>query len=399
MRKLDNYFCWSDNWWIEENNAWFVDGERDILFKLDFLTNQCEYIKEIPNNTKWKFRQNPRCLKYKNDIICLPDLSEHIWIYHADEFEKIEIKNPDKVRILINNFWIFDDKLYAVSVGLKQILEINLEKRRIDNYYTIYDSTIQIAGSVKVDEKIFVVSSISNQVYEFDLITKKTVIYELTDVNDKFYTICFDGKKFWLSGYNKAIYCWNKDEGIVDVINKFPKQFGIYDYSGKKDIFLNCELTTYDVPVFIDIKMVGKYVWCIPYQTNNILYIDKDIVEISIFDILNEKETDNSIVRMLTHKYLSEYIKDNRYIGIYSLKNNYVLEIDVEKMKISRKKFFFNNSCIHSLSESIGKVFYEVDDFNKMLYRRMLLMNKKHSRKENHIGKKVYNVMNDDKIC
>ena len=82
--KICNGFCWSDNWWIEDNNAWFVDGERDVLLKLNFLTNQCEFIKKIPNDEKKTFRQNPRCIKYHNDIVCLTDI-------FCEEMKKISI--------------------------------------------------------------------------------------------------------------------------------------------------------------------------------------------------------------------------------------------------------------------------------------------------------------------
>ena len=43
-------FIWSDGWWIEDNIAWFVDGEHSILYRLDMNTGGCDFIAQIPNN-------------------------------------------------------------------------------------------------------------------------------------------------------------------------------------------------------------------------------------------------------------------------------------------------------------------------------------------------------------
>ena len=391
MWKINNCFCWSDNWWIEDNNAWFVDGERDVLLKLNFLTNQCEFIKKIPNDERKTFRQNPRCIKYHNDIVCLTDIGQCIWIYHCEQFEKIEIKNPNGVRILINNFWIFENKLYAVSAGLKQIIEINVEERRIDNYFDLYDSNIQIAGSVRVGEKIFIVSSISNQIYEFDLITKKTIMHELSEINDKLYAICFDGDKFWLSGYNRAIYCWNKDTDSVRILNNFPDEFGIYDFTGESENILDCKKRVYDTPTFKNIKFVGKYVWFIPFKTNDILYIGVDTYEIVNLDIKEENENKHSLLmNSMAHKYLMMYIRKKRYIGIFSFKNKVVFEIDTVDLQVEIKNYLFSIRYMEEISKVV--TFNEFYYLDKVMFDHMLQMAdlKKSGRHFNNMGLKIY---------
>ena len=390
--KIHSYFCWSDNWWIEDNNAWFVDGERDILFQLDFLTNQCKLVERIPNDTKWKFRQNSRCIKYQNTIICLPDIGQYVWIYHHNQFEKVEIKNPNGVRLLINNFWIFDEKLYAISVGLKQIIEINIKERRIDNYFDLYNSNIQIAGSVQVGDKVFVVSAISNLIYEFDLITKKTKVYELAVIKDKFNTICFDGNNFWLSGYNRAVYCWNKDTDSVKILENFPKQFGIYDFTGTKDEILDCKKRIYDTPAFIDVKSVGNYVWFIPFKTNEILYINLDTLRVADLDIKEENENKHTLLMNsnMAHKYLMMYIRKERYIGIFSFKNKIVFEIDTVDLQVENKNYVFSNQNIEEFIKNT--TFDEFNCLDNAMFKNILLMNnlKKSSGCFNSMGLKIY---------
>lgn len=368
MKCGDNYFYWSDNWWIEENLAWFVDGEQNILFKVDLLTNQSEFIKRLPSNSDWRFRQNPRCMKYKEEIVCFPDLSKYIWIYYNNKLEKIEIKNPNKERLLINNFWIFEDKIFAISLGLKQIIEINIEQRKIEKYYNL---STQIAGSVKVNNKIYIVSAVLTQIYEFDLKTKECISYELKTIKDRFHTICFDGNKFWLSGYNKAIYVWDKENNSVKIINNFPESFGIYDYTGNNGNLLDCDTIVYDTPTFIDAKFLGKYIWFIPFKTNEILYVNRDTFEIGNLKVEKEYETKNSLRKnFMAHKYLVLYIKEERYIGVFSFKNSNVFEIDTLNLRTNDKKYFFNSQCLNEIFKN--KIYRECKDFDRMIYQNML---------------------------
>lgn len=372
MENMDGYFCWSDNWWIDGNNAWFVDGERDVLYCLNLFTGQCEFINSIPNSTEQKFRQNPRCMKYRDAIVCLPDLGQHIWIYDLNQFHKIEIENPCNSRIFINNFWEFEQKLFAVSVGLKKIIEINLNERKIDNYYNLNGANIQIAGSVKVDEKIFIASAESNHIYEFDLKSKSIVLHKLPAVKDRFYGISFDGCNFWLSGYNKAIYVWNKENGTVENIKNLPEGFGIYNYEEKED-FLDCKSVSYDTPAFIDIKAVGQYVWFIPFKTNKIVYINKDTFDVFSLDIKQEDETKDSLARnYMGHKFLFLYIREKRYLGLFSFKNNNVLEIDTVNLRVEYKKFFLSLQCISEISKNriLGEYYF----LDKIIYQNVLLM-------------------------
>lgn len=388
---IDNCFCWSDNWWIEENNAWFVDGERDVLYKLNLLTNQYKAVKELPNIEEIKFRQNPRCIKYKDYIVCMPDLGRYIWIYKFNQFRKIEINNLNNKRIEINNFWVFEERLFAISVGLKQIIEINVEKQRIDNYYSLSVPNAKIGNSIKVGEKIFIVSVISSQVYEFNLYTKEVITHELATVNDKLYAICFDGRKFWLSGYNKAVYIWSPEKNTIEVIEDFPEGFGIYDYSAKTNNLLDNKTIIYETPIFKDIKSVGKYIWFIPFQTNKILYVEKKSSKFFELDIIEENETKESLIRnYMAHKYLVLYINKERYIGLFSLKNSSVLEIDTESLRVENKKYFFSDQNLDKVF--LHRIFAECNHFDIMIYQKKLLIgnSKVNDLESPNIGLRIY---------
>lgn len=348
---MKNKFVWSDNWCIEDETSWFVDGEHNILLKLDLKTNECNFVVEVPCNGKNGFRLNPRCIKVENDIVCMPDMGDSIWVYQLEsaEFKRIAINNPNDKRLSIGNFWIYNKKIVAVSMGLNQIIEIDIQTKKIDNYYNLNE---QISTSIKIDDSIYCVSPISNCIYQFNLVTKKCLNHVLPSKIPGIYTISYDGENFWLSGYCKEIYIWNREKNILKILDNFPEQFGIYNYKGNKSNIVDCALKHYDVPIFLSSIPIGQFIWFIPFQTNKIIYIDRDTYNINSFEIVEEDENEYSIAsNRLKHKYLVEYILEDRYIGLFSLKNNCIFEIDTAEKRVNRKKYYFSEDCILKMTQ------------------------------------------------
>ncbi len=392
-----NYeFIWSDGWYIEDRNAWFIDGQRDVLCCLDLETSECEYVVQIPNSNTNKFRLNPRCIKRENEIYCLPDIGDNIWIYNIDKeyFENIKIDNPNKDRLSITNIWEFNNKLFIVSVGLKKIIEINPEHKVVDNYYTIcFCDNEKIANSIKVETNIFSVSAVSNMIYQFDLELKKVTVHTISNATSAFHTISYDGCNFWLTGYNKAIYIWNRDKNETKIIADFPKQFGIYDFAGKKKTILDCEKNVYDVPTFLMSSAVGQYVWFIPFQTNQVIYVDKRTYEMNVLEIDEEIETRESLSRnTMNSKYLLQYVLDNRYFGLFSFKQNCIYEIDADRKKIIKSRLGFTTNYINKYISQ--QTFYESNKFDRVLFNHFFLWRgveiNELSERSKTIGKMIY---------
>lgn len=99
MGKNTGNFVWSDNWWVEDNKAWFVGGNYNILFCCDLISSRCEAVACIPTESKSKFRRNPLCIKSKNYVYCMPDIGSSIWIYDIkkDNIHEILCDNPENV--------------------------------------------------------------------------------------------------------------------------------------------------------------------------------------------------------------------------------------------------------------------------------------------------------------
>lgn len=336
MAKQNLFRYWSDNWIIDGDKIWFMAGDADYLFCIDKDTKESVFVSEIPEDNPVGFRGHPRCIKNGEQIFCLPDRGENIWRYDilCSLWEMIPVKNTEGVRLCCRNAWFIKDRLYAVSIGLRKLLELDIRTCKISYYGICADAKQSVSRSVLKDGCIYAVCSNPAAVYKFDCLNKKAEMHLLPEINDQLGTICFDGKNFWMSGGKKRIYIWEEETGKCVVLDGFPDSFGIYNFSGKYEDVLNCEVETAHVPLFIGSASVGRYVWFVPFQTNEILYVDKDDFSINVFHLEHETQTKEDMsTQLLAGKYLLEYVRDDRFIGLYSLKNRWIVEIDSRELQ------------------------------------------------------------------
>lgn len=400
MKDKDNLFIWGDNWWIEGERAWFVWGMENILFCMDLIRGKCESAVCIPDTNQKTFRLTPNCIKYNNNIFCMPGLGKSIWIYDLEcqKFSKIDIDNPSKSQLGFD-FWICGDRLWAVSAGeFGKIIEMNIRQKRVENYYTLCEKG-KLARSVMAKNVIYTLAADSNVIYEFNIRTRILEICTLPNIRGKLWTICFDGEKFWLSGFQKEVYVWNKETNILHTITDFPKGFGIYDFTKETTTGeVDCISEQYEYHAFNFSVLVGNKVWFIPYNANKVIYSIKGSYELHEFEICEEKETRESIKARtsLGYKYLLEYVKDDRYLGLFSIKNNCMLEIDAVEMRYVYKQYEYcagiGVKCLNEYSGRRDGIFYEKISWDREVYQGLVKAQKfdPENVKENNVGKSIY---------
>ncbi len=388
-------FIWSDNWYVEDGKAWFVEGWGNALCCLDLNTQICECIALIPRYEVKTFRRNPRVIKIGSEIYCMPDLGNYIWVYQIDcaKFLQIEIYNPKHERISICDYWKCGNRLYAVAMGLSQVIEINLEGKNICAYYTICNSDKEsLERSIKVGSDIYTVSGTSNRVYQFNLETKESIEHILPEIEGKMNTICYDGRKFWLGGNRREVYVWDKKKNIIETLRNFPKGFGMYDFSGDMEEALDQESEIYNASAFIESRVIERCVWFISFHTNKIIYVDIDSYIIRALEMPDEKETKESLrSHSMASKYLLQYILEDRYLGLFSVKNNWVVEIDTKNFQAKVKKFSFDyGKYVNKLEEY---VFEENKLIDRKAFKYLLTTNirKRCEIEKINVGEKIYN--------
>lgn len=397
MVKQNKEFFWGDKWSIEKGTGWYVSGNNNILFCVDMESDNYHVVKKIPDEREG-FRLYPNCIKCDDVVFCMPNTGKCIWYYKIcfSEFWKIEVTNPNYVGLGIIDYWKCGEVLWAVSKGLKQIVEINIKERIVMGYYDISKQKQEEIGQSIMSKKgkIYIVSTVRSRIYEFDTVSKEIKINEILQIKGGLRTIVEYNGKFWLSGYKKEIYVWDRVKNKIEILYDFPEGFGIYNFEKKIGTFLDCDSTNYDVFTFLTSSLVGEYIWFIPYQTNQILYVSKKSNEINVFEIEDENEDGNSIFnREIIGKYILQYIHEDRYIGLYSLKNEIVLEIDAKEMVIKRRNIVMDDKNLEEIFP--GTVLREGIYPERVLYNKFVRKNMRKKIKKENRGIQIYNSIND----
>lgn len=383
MENKESLFVWGDNWWIESDRAWFAGGEQKMLFSVNMKTDECESAVRIPDESPATFRQMSVCIKCGDDVFCMPVYGESIWVYstRTGTFSRINISNPNKTILAMYDFWECGNKLFAIAYGLGQVVEILINEKKIANHYRLCDEN-SIGKSIRFGTLIYSlsgsadISSHSDEIRRFDILTKETKTYRLPDIGRKIspFCFCFDGKQFWMAGYRREIYVWNMEGNSINAISGFPKEFGVYDFSKETDGKADCGADEYEYPAFLYSAAAGGYIWFIPFQTNKIIYVDKKTYEVHALEVPEEDETAESITGRMgrSHKYIMEYVKDDRYIGLFSLKNNCIIEIDAAEKKYRIKHYTIIEKFIREMMAYCNNVLHESIKLDRLIFKHAL---------------------------
>ena len=164
----------------------------------------------------------------------------------------------------------------------------------------------------------------------------------------------------------------------IKVIDGFPNEFGIYNFTQSTNGEVDCITSKYNQMTFLYTLHIRNDIWFIPYTTNIILRVDKQKNIVYSFEVDEEIETKESILARtelgLYYKYLFEYIIDNRYLGLYSLKNKCILEIDTIELKYEYKKYNYNmnDKYLMEIAKLYNNVFYEANVWSRVVVSKML---------------------------
>lgn len=387
---ITNTFPWSDNWWIEGNKAWFIIGGKNVLCCFDMNRHECDIMVEIPKFYKTKFRSAAFCMKYRDDIFCFPVSGTSIWIYSVKSgiFSEISIAVHNTTGLEMHDFWVHDGKIFAVSIGLRRIFEINVEKKRIENEYVVGQGE-GIARSVKAGTAIYTLSGEFQRIYRFDLLTKETTTYELPQIGRKYNTICYDEAGFWLGGYQKEICRWNKEENTIDIHAAFWEE----DVDGNEESVSEDS----EMPLFLYAITVGKYHWFIPFQMDEIIYVDSECRKVYKLEIVEDIESKESILarRVFKAKYILEYVRENRFIGLFSLKNSQIVEIDGKTGTYRWCDYQFGDQSIGKCAELFGNELDESYVWDRSVCRKIIKRgNNVQNKERGKVGIAIHREMN-----
>lgn len=393
MLKPELAFPWSDNWHIENDKAYFCAAEMNALFCADLNSQAVDLIDSFPEFCTRDYRAYSYCFKCGSIVFCLPNRGKDILCYDTRklEWDLIEIENRSRIMGCLFPYTQYNNEIWLQEDQSGRMIEVDLLKKSIKKECYIPQFRSKFSGQYTlVEKKIFVLSG--HEIFCIDI--NKITVYEITNVKAELYTICYDGLNFWLSGFAKEIYIWNPEQGVIRTLINFPDQFSLYRF-GENDIgsMYNNSFFSENFPFFSDSIFINGNVWFFPFQSNEVLYINKESYSINVLEIEEEQENRETLQRVFSIKYIVEYIRDDRYIGVYSIKNQKIFEIDTVEYCVINKKYRLSKKAILDLALNgySGKRLYENDKIDNYMYS-ILLYNRIEniSNSVSNIGKVIY---------
>lgn len=387
-------FLMSDNWWIDGEYAYFCSAEVGALFQVDMHTGQCVFLDWIPECEHIKYRVNSYSQKYKDKLFCFAYEQNKISVYDLNRktWEKIEVNYNGKIIICKDVDQKENKQIWMLENIENKIIQLDTAKQEVTCEYSILQNGAVYNGQyVLVCGKLYFI--MGNKVGCINLENHLCQKYEIVEEGIRLYTICYDGSNFWLSGEREEIYIWNPMHGVVNTIKDF-----LTGYSVSAFVKAAVEL---HVPLFNSSILIGDYIWYTPIQANApIIYVNKNDCKVHILEIADEEETFETIgERTSAYKYIVEYVRQGRYIGIYSVKNQNIFEIDTVRRCSKEKEYELSNETKIILAKEYynkrqilfeGKVEQKV--FASLLKADTIAQGESREPKK---GKFIYNMLNN----
>ena len=128
-----------------------------------------------------------------------------------------------------------------------------------------------------------------------------------------------------------------------------------------------------------------------------------------LFSIEEEGHTEENIsTQLLRHKYLLQYVRDDRYIGLFSLKNKWIFEVDSKELEYRILDYHLDKKFILQIEKTIFQdmmskfsILFEQqsNDLENILEsfsddNKSNPVNKKSESVSNSIGKSIYLLSN-----
>lgn len=345
-------FPWSDNWWIEEDKAWFC-ANMGALFCVDMLSGQCEIVAWIPECDANSFRLYSYCIKSDDIVFCIAKLAHSIWCYDIkkEAWKKIEVCNANELIMCMHTHKGKNDKIWLLEDRIGTVFQLDLKRQAVvPEYQCARSKNMDFYEYTIVEDSIYNVSE-----RKIFCLNKRAIsVYEIEEAKAGLCTICYDGQNFWMSGFCKEIYIWNPKQGMIKVITEFPEQFGYYHFvKDEIPVVDSNSFHSIDFPFFINSIPMNRYIWFIPFCSDEIVYIDKENYEVHLLEIEEERETKESIQNhIMPHKYLVQYIREDRYIGLYSLRNALIFEIDTIELCVIKRNYKLTGTTMLSILET-----------------------------------------------
>lgn len=337
------YLIENDQMYIEDNKAWFVDRNTNELITMDMKTMKCTYKVQIPITAENAFRCNPSIYVYEQKVFLLPDYGKEVWLFDVKEEKlyEIELVNKNKVAIQTSAKWVYNERLYFVSLGLRKLVIIDVQTKKVERYVDIFDVIGAFSPAFeRIENTVYLASRTSNIILELNLETESLKYYSIPEMRGGIGTICFDGRAFWLSGCEKNFYKWNKEDNTV-VFENFSKDFYVYDRTSVPIKTYN-EKDVMPFPIFFKSILLKNKILFVPWNMPQVYSTEMVCMNLCDNTTTSIKIIDNDKFAMCTY----EYVRDGAFIGVLSSENDYITEINIETLETKQQQMYIDEEYL-----------------------------------------------------
>ncbi len=342
---------YNDGTFQENGDVWFVGYLDNVIYHIN-SDGKTEVVAMIPTEGTDTYRMNPMCIKNENEIICLPDRGKSVIIYDVktSQFRNIHI-SLNSNRYAIMNGWVEGDVLWCVSYRTGELIKCNLKNKVIEKKMVCSPNHETGSGeAIKVNQYIYILHNDRCAVTEFDIRAEKSHTYELQCQDRGFGTIVYANEEFYLTGFKKNIYKWNKETNHVKTIEI------------SKEIIFEVENCDSKSSRFFQSRHRNGEILITP--RNNKDYLCDDVIlfhlETEGFKKYTLKDEDNP--RKLGEGLVYNYsLGDTVLIQDYS-QNDY-WEVNIKTDKITKRKLSINHKANDNFWKANGmNGFYHESD-------------------------------------
>lgn len=176
---------------------------------------------------------------YKNKLYIVPFVGEDICIYNIDtkKMELIPLGKSDGglVRKHYQLCFNYQDNIYLLSVSEAAMLCLDTNNNKISDISKWmqefkkkfkHSTYVETLANICIIENCFWVAIHGNNVLlEYNMLTNEYHFWNVGKRKIQYVTVSFDGKYFWLSGDEKFIVRWEKEQNEVKEFDNFPNGF------------------------------------------------------------------------------------------------------------------------------------------------------------------------------
>lgn len=343
MSEMD---IWSENILVDKDEGWFVGAQHSAVFHVDFRTQEYELLSILPSDELYGYEKYECCDKIDKVLYIFPrhiDGNVLLIDLKGKLIQEIHLPNPEKKDINVVGTCVYNDKIYVMALGLHKIFVLDLKNNTVIKDYEIYkevEITDQNGNMIRKGENIYCTTPDSHIIYKLSLKDDRLDSFTIHGIEKGIHSFETAGDIFWITSKSKCIYLWDEVKKSVVQFNAFPKEFGRYKFDQDHHLYLDTDTKFFSEGFFLKGVFLNGYLWVVPCCENKILYLDMITLEIKVLDLTDEEEDaytwEENEIKV---KFCMCYVRENRYIGVYSFKNKNIFEIDVQSFKMERKDF------------------------------------------------------------